>query len=149
MKTAHMWGVLNGLIGGLLLVIGYIAIYAAIDVRDYIDVRSVYVVDGNVVVERQIHQDFAGAYEVTIRGVPSEQITCSTGRVRIDYKTTGRLPDPMTLAYWAEGGSCTRLLASPLPSGMYAMTTCHIVLHPLWFLPEKKRCVPSNVFTVE
>lgn len=147
-STETLKGIFRSLVAIILAGGTYLAAYFSLDVRWWIDIQDVAVVENGtrVVVGREINQNFSGSYIVTIRNTDGRAV-CTTNKQQVEYDTSAVLPDPVTLQYWAYGGACTEVLKSPLPDGDYTMTTCHRVLQPLGIFPPIQRCV-STVFQV-
>ena len=132
------------------------------DFTEYLEVQSVKVHDAmqgedpRMSVIRDLKQDFAGYYKVTIRKANGGEVVCSTNRVEINYRASDsngnptQLPIPTTLSWWAWGGSCTTKLGNGgLPPGDYVLATCHGILNPPGFEGPHEVCWPfSSVFTV-
>lgn len=83
-------------------------------------------------VARDIQGQWNGAYRVTIRSAPGGSMVCTTGNIYLPYSQWNRdgsdreLPIPVTLQWWADGGSCDDDLAdNTLPVGQYAVESCH------------------------
>lgn len=128
---------------------------------DYIEVTAVQIkdtVEGEPIhmeVARTISQSFPGFYEVYIRHADNGQIICQTGQVDVNYKafqedgSATRLPHPLTLDWWAEGGTCDALLQLGLRAGQYSVETCHGHREAPGFKTRVKECWrPVAVFTV-
>ena len=148
---------------GLALVIYACAwLYYPID-KLAINVRSIEVLNnvshqGDEIllgVDREIHADFEGRYEVVVRDLNKGHVYCTTGPVHVPYRRLRpdgeltRLPIPLTLAYWAGGGNCVKniqpLKGGPyvIPPGKYSVTTCHTVLNAWVVLPPVRTCWES------
>lgn len=83
-------------------------------------------------VARSLSGKWAGGYNVTIRRTDGGSLVCTTGPVFVPYSDKNKdgtdrlLPEPLTLKWWAWGGSCTaELEENTLPAGRYAVETCH------------------------
>lgn len=95
-------------------------------------------------VDRSIHEPFTGEYIVTVRNTMGKTI-CSGG-ARVPYDPAAKLPDPITLGWWAAGAvpNCIK----NMPPGEYEMTTCVEILHDVPFLTRREVCQPSNAFSI-
>ena len=153
-STDTLKSVFRLLLAILVSLLLYIGAWFAVDVRWYLDLRSVTISAPvateaiPIVVSRDIHTDFNGGYSVTIREQPTNHVFCTSGDVAVPYRSE---TDPVAgkdLAWWAFGGDCTDRIAPGLPAGDYTIETCHYVSRPLLILPSKRRCVLSGVFTV-
>lgn len=120
--------------------------------EDYLEVYSVTIEDAvegepiHMQVLRDLRRDFSGFYRVTIRSFASNAVVCSTDRVNGSYLARGvsgeptKLPDPLTLAWWAHGGGCTEILKQGLPPGSYAVETCHGIYNVAGYARPQERC---------
>ena len=168
--------------------------YALLDVEDYIEVSVIEVHDtlaqavkreiagGQIVqklvapgtdiqmdVGRVLHQDFSGAFRVTLREGGTGTAVCTTELRPWEYKqlqpaltadgqpkldSAGEpifirteLPEDLNLTWWALGGTCTDILRSGIVPGLYTQQTCHAVkLYP--WVPFKEKCWPITTFSV-
>lgn len=141
-----------------LAIAGLWSYWIATDISDFIEVNEVGVIQRpdliEVVVSRKLHRDFSGSYRVTIRAANEGYQVCDTGYVDVNYTARSavglptQLPSPMPVQYWAYGGRCTDVLSRGLPSGDYAMITCHKINHILTVLPGKERCWAPALFSI-
>lgn len=129
----------------------------AYPVTHWIDLRSVTVHDAPTAMEVTLDVDvtvqrpFYGDYEVTIRRWPGGQFVCTAGPLRPFQYTTGtQRPDPTYLWWWlGEPADISRCETNGLRPGAYTIKTCHDVINPfLGLVPDKRRCVESNVFRI-
>ena len=152
MSIAFLRNVMAGLTVLVIAALAYVTAWFLVDVRWFIDLRGVIVSDSvrgedpEILVSRDINQDFSGAYYVTIRAQPSNGVACTTGRVAVNYEAATQPIAGRTLSWWAQGGSCTAALVNGLPVGVYTMETCHEV--DVALRPPKRRCVQSGPFYV-
>lgn len=145
------------------LATAYMSSWLGFDVRNHIDIHAIKINDvyaGDPVhleVARTLGGSWPGAYKVEVRKQPTGHHFCTTGWVEVDYSEFNadgdltELPDPLTLEYWAWGGSCTERLKKPLREGLYSVETCHKHLEPrIFFIPlhPKARCWDVEVFRV-
>lgn len=96
-------------------------------------------------VDRAIHRDFDGSYNVDVRNVATGERFCK-GEDSLRYKVENKLPDPITLSWWAYDGHGGEGCPDTLPAGQYVMETCHNV-HLGGVVGTKTDC-RKNVFTV-
>lgn len=133
--------------------------YLTFDVRSRIDIINQTVVQEErvlyVEVDRFLRHSFDGGYSGIIRDSTFGNVVCFTDYQSIPYQkysSTGeltKLPENMTLSYWAYGGSCTKKLTSLLPKGTYVMEVCHTVERPHWWtLWWKEECWKPVQFDV-
>ena len=128
----------------------YIAAWLLVDVRAYIDVRTVVIPDHEVgedpeiLISRDLNRGFSGQYVVSIREQPSNLLHYTTGPVEIEYRTPQEPISGRTLSWWAYDGGGGM---APLPVGTYSVETCHFV-RPWYLLHSKARCVVSDTFRV-
>lgn len=156
-------------IAGTVYLMFCVVAWTLFDVRSYIHVRLIEPVvaeDRTVTlqIDRSLHRDFSGAYLVDVWR--DDKRFCRSGVQYVDYdarlpngKPT-KLPEPVTLVWWAYGGSCTGklgrrsaegdLVGRALPLGQYAMQTCHTVLRPWgWVVFPKRECWKLTEWTIE
>lgn len=152
MPTAFLRTVFAVLLVTAVWLISYTAVWLAVDVRWFIDLRTVEVpshpagTDPFIIVSRDIHRPFSGEYDVTIRRQPENLIAYSTGRISIPYRPTNEPISGQTLGWWAHDGDGP-VHSLDLRPGYYLLETCHYV-RPWFLLHEKRRCVVSDMFEV-
>ena len=132
----------------------WISAWAVTDVTRHLNVSAIRIAD--VQEGEQIHMDVVrtvtgrwhGAYRVTIRNVDGGYMVCTTGDTPILFSQSNNdgtprlLPDPVTLKWWADGGTCSDDLAgNTLPVGTYSVETCHARRYLMAFY--KWHCWPS------
>lgn len=120
--------------------------YTFIDVKNYIDIQELYIpptVYGDPIIlqiKRTIHKNFYGGYRVDIRDDINTSF-CSTGDISLSYRSDAPLMNPLTLNYWAGGGSCTGRVPQDLVPNKYSIYTCHYVKNPWYIFTIKESCI--------
>lgn len=117
---------------------------------NFMEVRDVSV--GNTVqgqpvildVDREIKQDFIGSYIVEVRTFPARRTVCIAAD-RLAYDPDARLPDTITLAWWANDGECGGADLSP---GDYVIRTTWTIHNDEPKVSDQSLTVESNPFTV-
>lgn len=113
----------------------------------WLEVRTVYVPDRpqgqfDMDVDRVIHRAFEGEYTTALRTFPDRTVIC-TGDGALRYDPGAKLPDPVELAWWTNGGCSDR---SVNPNERYIIsTTWEIDAIPFF---TKRVTVESNPFLV-
>ena len=96
-------------------------------------------------VDREILAPFRGSYSVDVRTFPERSLVCRAGDSYIDYNPDNNLPNPLTLAWWADNGDCS---IDDLTPGEYIVVTTW-TLHPGDArVDDQNKTVQSNPFTV-
>lgn len=119
-------------------------------VGNFITVDSVYVADSvegepvYLVVEREIFQEFRGTYTVEIRTLVGSTVIC-TASDTVNYRPDAELPDPLTLAWWANDGDCS---GRDLPPGDYVLETTWTVHNDVAKVEDQTLITKSNPFHV-
>lgn len=121
-----------------------------IPVSLWYEVTSVKVADARagqqvpMVVVREIHRPFVGAWRVSIRrwGESGWHVLCQAHGVA-NYRSGSELPNNLTLDWWT-GGDC-----QTLPPGRYVISTGWTIKPEISFIPEKTILIDSNIFEVE
>lgn len=147
----------------LVLVFLSFALPSSTNVTKYINVSEAEVQDGfgNEILEmrisRIIKRNYQGSYSVALWH--DGQRVCDTGRIDVPYFTSDPLPNPVTIQWWAYGGSCfigsmeepengDGLLASTLDPGFYTIETCHGVRRFFGVLPPTWHCWTPSHFEI-
>lgn len=105
-------------------------------------------------VDREIHRPFTGSYSVTIREIHGEtgEFICE-GRplAPFPYDPARELPEPLHLTWWlgSEAHMNTCKENGFVKGHQFQIRTCHTVVVTVWDLSLARRCVMSNVFTLD
>lgn len=144
-----MRSVWNGMSATLVVAfIGWLVFAQMAPASWWLDVRSVTVADTSanatptLVVDRSIHQDFAGTYTVDVerRGPRGRYSVVCSARNSTNYRTDAGFPDPLTLDWWTWPVQCQ------IGPGTYRVETRWRIEPDLF--PDKIVQVMSNTFTV-
>ena len=157
MKSYARWHWFDyvGLVAVILPAVIWLVAWAVTDVTRNLNISAIRipdVVEGEPIymdVTRTIDGRWHGAYRVAIRHVNGGALVCLTGDVPIPFAaqnndgTERRLPEPLPLKWWADGGSCEDDLAqNTLPVGVYSVETCHAQRYLRFFY--KWHCWPGG-----
>lgn len=122
--------------------------------RVWIDLQSVTVADhavgddARVEAWRVIHNDFWGAFSVTIREAGTERFICTTGLADpFEYRAAASAVQPYvtTLSGWLGGADqVAECVTRGFGVGVFFLTTCHH--HAVAGLIPARRCVDSAPF---
>mgnify|MGYP001582905566 CR=1 FL=1 len=95
-------------------------------------------------VDRQVNHQFFGKYNVEVRSFPDRTTIC-TGSGESTYLPTAKLPEPLTLEWWAFSEDCK---GGTLPVGDYIIHTSWTVNREPYGLPDVLITIESNPFTI-
>ena len=97
-------------------------------------------------VDRTIIEPFIGDYNVMLREFPGRALVCRAGDDNIPYDPSNELPDPLTLHWWADNGSCSGPKDGYL--GDFVIETTWIKHNESLGIPNESVTVVSNPFTI-
>lgn len=95
-------------------------------------------------VDREILRRFFGTYFVEVRSYPEYEIICTAGD-SINYKPDSKLPDHLTLAWWANDADCS---GEDLEPGEYQIITTWIIETDVEEVGNHRIVFESNPFSI-
>lgn len=97
-------------------------------------------------VDRTIVRPFLGDYSVALREFPGRALVCRAGDESINYDPSNKLPDPLTLHWWADNGGCSGEKDGYV--GEFVIDTTWTKRNEELGIPNESITVTSNPFTI-
>ena len=97
-------------------------------------------------VDRVITQPFLGDYSVALREFPGRALVCRAGDESIKYDPSNKLPEPLTLHWWADNGGCSGPKDGRV--GEFVIDTTWTKRNEELGIPNESITVTSNPFTI-